>query len=80
MPRFLVHHRHEPHECGIAYTAFKGHDSTLRYHATLASCPSGGHAIWWAVDAATEQEALSLLPFFVAERSTATRVGEIEIP
>jgi hypothetical protein len=78
MPRYLVHHRHEPHECGIAYTAFTGHESSLRHRATLASCPSGGHAIWWAVDAATE--ALALLPFFVAERSTATRVSEVEIP
>jgi hypothetical protein len=44
------------------------------------SCNWGGHAIWWAVDAATEAEALELLPFFVAERSTATRVDEVEIP
>jgi hypothetical protein len=80
MPRYLVHHRHEPHECGIAYTAFRGHESSLRHSATLASCSSGGHAIWWAVDAATEEEALALLPFFVAERATATRVSEVEIP
>ena len=80
MPRYLVHHRHAPHECGVAFAAFKGHDSSLRHRATLASCHSGGHAIWWAVDAATEEDALALLPFFVAERSTATRVSEVEIP
>jgi hypothetical protein len=80
MPCYLVHHRHEPHECGVAFTAFKGHESPLRRQATLASCASGGHAIWWRVDAATEAEALALLPFFVAERSTATRVSEVEIP
>jgi hypothetical protein len=80
MPRFLVHHRHHPHECGIAFTAFKGHESSLRRRATLASCISGGHAIWWAVDAVTEQQALALLPFFVAERSTVTRVAEVFIP
>jgi hypothetical protein len=80
MPCYLVHHRHEPHECGVAFTAFKGHESPLRQQATLASCASGGHAIWWAVEAATEVEALALLPFFVAERSTVTQVSEVEIP
>jgi hypothetical protein len=80
MARYLVHHRHEPHECGVAFASFKGHESRLRHRATLASCHSGGHAIWWTVDVATEGEALALLPFFVAERSTVTRVGEVEIP
>jgi hypothetical protein len=80
MSRYLVHHRHEPHECGVAFAAWKGHESPLRHKATLGSCASGGHAIWWAVDAATEEDALAFLPFFVAERSTATRVSEVEIP
>jgi hypothetical protein len=80
MPCYLVHHRHEPRECGVAFTAFKGHESPLRQQVTLASCASGGHAIWWAVEAATEAEALALLPFFVAERSTVTGVSEVEIP
>ncbi len=80
MPRFLVHHRHEPHECGIAYAAFKGHDSVLRHRAAIASCFSGDHAIWWAVDAETREEARALLPFFVAERSTITPVREVVIP
>ena len=80
MPRFLVHHRHEPHQCGIAFAAFKGHDSPLRHRATLASCPTGGHAIWWAVEAATEAHAMRQLPYFVAQRSTVTQVTEVEIP
>ena len=80
MPRFLVHHRHEPHQCGIAFAAFKGHDSPLRHRAALASCPTGGHAIWWAVEAASEDDALRQLPFYVAQRSTATQVTEVEIP
>ena len=80
MPRYLVHHRHEPHECGVAFASFRGHDSALRHRRTLASCASGGHAIWWTVDAATAEGALALLPFFVAARSTATRVTEVEIP
>ena len=80
MPRFLVHHRHQPHQCGIAFTAFKGHDSPLRHRAALASCPTGGHAIWWAVEAAGEDDALRQLPFFVAQRSTVTQVTAVEIP
>jgi hypothetical protein len=80
MTCFLLHHRHEPHECGVVFAAFKGHDSSLRHQVTLASCAFGGHAIWWWVRAHCEQEALALLPFYVAQRSTATRVREVEIP
>jgi len=80
MPRFLLQHRHEPHQCGVAFAAFKGHDSPLRHCAVLASCLSGGHAIWWAVEAASEEDALRLLPLFVARRSTVTRVREVVIP
>jgi hypothetical protein len=80
MPRFLVHHRHEPHQCGIAFAAFKGHDSPLRHRAALASCPTGGHAIWWALEAASEDDALRQLPFYLAQRSTVTQVTEVEIP
>jgi hypothetical protein len=80
MPRFLVQHRHAPHECGIAYAAFKDHETPLRHGTAIASCFSGGHAIWWSVEAASEEEALALLPFFVAARSTATRVREVAIP
>jgi hypothetical protein len=80
MPRFLLHHSHQPHECGVAFAAFRGHTSPLRHHAALASCAHGGHAIWWTVDAASEDEALQLLPFYVAERTTITRVSEVQIP
>ena len=54
--------------------------SPLRHRATVASCFSGGHAIWWSVRARDEQAALGLLPYFVARRATATRVAEVEIP
>ena len=80
MSRYLLHHRHEPQECGVVFASFKGHESPLRHQATLASCRSGGHAIWWTVEAATEQDALALLPVYVAERTTATSVSEVEIP
>jgi hypothetical protein len=80
MPRFLIHHRHEPRECGVVFASFRGHESPLRHQATLASCAFGGHSIWWSVEAVGEAEALGLLPFFVAERATATRVDDVDIP
>jgi hypothetical protein len=36
--------------------------------------------VWWTVEAATAHEALALLPSFVAERTTATRVDDIVVP
>jgi hypothetical protein len=80
MPRFLIHHRHESHECGVVFASFRGHESPLRHKATVASCAFGGHSIWWSVDAAGEADALGLLPFYVAQRSTATRVDDVDIP
>ena len=80
MSCYLLHHRHEPHECGVVFAAFRGHQSPLRHRATLASCRSGGHAIWWTVQADSENDALALLPFYIAERTTATRVSEVDIP
>jgi hypothetical protein len=80
MPRYLLHHTHEPRDCGVVFASFKGHESPLRHRATLASCRSGGHAIWWTVDAGTEEEALHLLPSYVAARTTVSCVSEVEIP
>lgn len=80
MPRYLLQHRHKARECGAVFAAFKGHDSPLRHRSTLGSCRSGGHAIWWTVDANTEDEALGLLPRYIAERTTVSRVTEVDIP
>jgi hypothetical protein len=80
MARYLLHHVHDAGDCGVAFASFKGHDSPLRREVTIASCLSGGHEIWWTVEALTEKDALALLPFYVAERTTATRVGEVQIP
>lgn len=78
--RYLLHHRHEPDGCGVAFAAFKGHESPLRRQATLASCRSGGHEIWWTVDAASARDALGLLPLYVAQRTTVAEVTEVQIP
>jgi hypothetical protein len=80
MPRFMLHHQHEPRECAPAFAAWKGFSSPLRRQVTLASCTSGGHEIWWELSADSSQEALELLPRYVAERTIATRVDEVEIP
>jgi hypothetical protein len=78
--RFLLQHRHEAGECGAAFAAWKGHSSPLRRQATFSSCRSGDHQIWWLVEAAGEDEALSLLPFYVAQRTSAVAVADVKIP
>jgi hypothetical protein len=80
MPSFVLHHRHKAHECGVVFASFKGHNSRLRRQPTLASCRSGGHAIWWTVEAESEADALALLPFYVAERTTVASVTAVDIP
>ena len=80
MSRFLLQHHHAPRECGVVFASFKGHQSPLRHQATLASCRSGGHAIWWTVEAESEEDALLLLPPYVAKRTAVARVSEIDIP
>ena len=75
MSRYLLEHRHEPRECGV-FVSFKGHESPLRHRATVASCRSGRQAIWWTVQAASEEVALRLLPGYVAERTTVSRISE----
>ena len=80
MPCFLLCHRHEPQECGVVFASFRGHDSSLRRQTTIPSCRTGGHAIWWRVEVASEDDALALLPSFVAAPTTAIRVSEVSIP
>jgi hypothetical protein len=78
--RYLLQHRHDPQECGVAFASFKGFESPLRHAATIGSCRSGGHQLWWTVEAASEVGALALLPLFVAERTTVTLVSDVGIP
>jgi hypothetical protein len=80
MPLFMLHHTHEADECPAAYAAWKGFDSPLRRQQAFASCTWGGHEIWWDLDAADEDEAMSRLPRYVADRTVAVRVGEVVIP
>lgn len=80
MARYLLEHRHQADECGVVYASFKGHQSPLRHQSTLASCRSGGHMIWWTVEAESEDDALGLLPPYVAKRTTAARVSPVRVP
>ena len=80
MARYLLQHRHQAQECGVVFASFKGHRSPLRHRPTLASCRTGGHKIWWTVEAENEEDALLLLPYYVAARTIAARVSEVEIP
>ncbi|HZD02409.1 MAG TPA: hypothetical protein VFA46_20120 [Actinomycetes bacterium] len=64
----------------MVFASFKGNESPLRHRTTLASCRFGGHAIWWTVDSDSEEDALRLLPPYVAKRTTVTRVNEVLIP
>jgi hypothetical protein len=80
VPRYLLHHCHEPFECGAAFTAWRGFDSPLRRHEAVGSCLQGGHAIWWDVWAPDAEAALALLPPYVAARTTVVAVSEVSIP
>jgi hypothetical protein len=80
MPRFLLHHRHEPRECRAAFAAWKGFQSPLRHRTTIGSCLTGGHEIWWELEAASDAVALGRLPRYVAERTEVIRVSDIHVP
>jgi hypothetical protein len=80
MAMFLLCHTHDPAECRFAYAAWKGFESPLRRRPALADCASGGHRLWWRVEAADRGAALGQLPGFVADRTEAVEVGEVPIP
>jgi hypothetical protein len=80
MPRYLLDHRHTSQECAVVFASWRGVTSRLRHNPTAASCHFGGHGIWWQVDANTAEEALGLLPEYVAARTTITEISEVVIP
>ena len=80
MPKFVLAHRHEPAECRIVFAAWSGFDSPLRRGQAIASCASGGHRIYWTVDAPSAELARALLPEYVAARTEVSEVSEVAIP
>jgi hypothetical protein len=80
MSLFLLHHQHAPGECPAAFAAWLGFDSPLRGAAAACTCLDGGHALWWRVESPNRQAALALLPPYVAHRTDAIAVRDVQIP
>jgi hypothetical protein len=80
MPSFLLRHHHSPGECAAAFAAWQGFDSPLRGRPAASTCLAGGHAVWWRVEAANRQGALAFLPSYVAHRTEAIPVRDVQIP
>ena len=80
VPTFLLHHHHDSRQCAVAFAAWRGVDSPLRHRDVLCSCPSGGHDLWWRVEALDAAAALSHLPEWIRARATANEVQEVPVP
>jgi hypothetical protein len=80
MPVFLLHHQHEAPDCAAAFAAWTGFDSPLRHRQAASTCLTGEHSVWWRVYAADADDALALLPRFVARRTVPIEVRDVEIP
>ena len=80
MPVFLLHHRHDEATCAAAFAAWQGFESPLRRRSADSTCLTGGHDVWWRVEALDCCAALALLPPYVARRTRAVGVREIQIP
>lgn len=80
MATFVLTHSHKPSECAISFAAWRGFDSPLRHGRPLGSCGDGGHRMWWIVQAASKDAALSLLPYYVAQRTVAEEAREVPLP
>ncbi|HUO72215.1 MAG TPA: hypothetical protein VMU39_15715 [Solirubrobacteraceae bacterium] len=80
MPIFVLSHHHAPEECAIAIAAWRGFASPLRHGRPFGSCATGGHRVWWTVDAPDATSALALLPAYVAQRTAVDEVREVPLP
>jgi hypothetical protein len=80
MTDFLLQHRHEPAECETTFAAWRSYDSPLRGTRAPSTCLAGDHRIWWRVSADDAAAALAQLPEFVAERTEAIAVRDVELP
>ena len=64
----------------MSFAAWNGFDSPLRHTRAMGSCLTGGHCVWWTVDALDAPAALSLLPPYVAERTEPIEARAVGIP
>jgi hypothetical protein len=79
MKHYLLYHRHEAGDCAASFASWNGFPSGLRRSTARSTCAFGGHEIWWSVTAESEQSALANLPTYVAGRTLAVRVADVEI-
>lgn len=80
MALFLLHHQHAAPDCSAAFAAWQGFHSPLRRHPAASTCLAGGHEVWWSVEASDLPAALALLPPYVARRTRAIAVRDVQIP
>ena len=80
MATFILCHSHRPEDRSIAAAAWKGFHSPLRHGRPLGSCVTGGHRLWWIVEAADGDAAIAQLPAYVAERTAIEEVREVPLP
>lgn len=80
MARFLLVHNHPPEHCSSAWAAWRGHPSRLHGSDVACSCVHGGHTIWWEVEAAGAEEALALLPDYVARSTRVVPIRRVVTP
>jgi hypothetical protein len=80
MASYVLAHSHDPEACDTAYAAWSGYDSPLRRKPAIASCASGGHRIFWVVEADDAEAALRQLPEWLAGRTAVSEVSEVVIP
>jgi hypothetical protein len=80
MGRFLLVHKHAPEQCSSAWAAWRGHPSRLHGSDVTCSCVHGGHTIWWDVEAPSAEEALALLPGYVARSTSVVPIRRVVTP
>jgi hypothetical protein len=80
MSFYLLAHRHTPKECPVVFASWTGFPSPLRRQTAWGSCLSGGHHLWWTVEANDASAALAFLPAYVANRTEAIPVRPVTIP
>jgi hypothetical protein len=80
MALYLLEHRHEPAECATTFAAWKGFNSPLRDSSAWCSCLTGGHRLWFIVEAPDATTALTHVPRYVAERTEAVQIATVSIP
>lgn len=80
MPKYILHHRHDPDECAAAFAAWIGFESPLRHAAAWSTCLAGGHSLIVRVEAPASRDAIAMLPAFVAARTEALEVRAVQLP